>query len=410
MVLGPRRPVWGWRVWQEAAPWLLAWVLSAYKADSITQTIGFDGDGGFAQTSRRESRQRALFGGTARRTVDMESTEESIEAADRFWEQISSAMQDAAKKLGVETYNVIGAAFTSTTKLNKKGEAKDTISYGTLLGERFDEDFEQFAQRVQGANILSVIAEALTPEQIGGVLTNVFETGLDIAEESVNPGGSTGLGIHGDGGPLMWEKVAKDIDDGIPIVDQASENWSQSFSGLMSIAERWSSTGEEFLEGANFLLAAAIDIVDGFGLLGDDGTLEQIADLVTQFQTDGESLVDTYVRIKASIVAVENGLSNFGVMMNRTRLEFVEFSTELVESLGGLENATTMFESIQTAFGDMAQFDSVAGDSSRDRRSTMLEGLGLDPDILAADFIVQFQEAMSSGIEGTDAADWVTVA
>ncbi len=116
------------------------------------------------------------------------------------------------------------------------------------------------------------------------------------------------------------------------------------------IAERWRSSAEKLLDGAQFLLAAAADFNDGAGLLTVGG-LSRLTDLIEHLRTADETLTAAYQRIMGQASAYGStaaaayqdvataGFSNFAKSLLQVRQEEKERIRTLqaqAKALGGL--------------------------------------------------------------------------
>src|SRR5690606_31103730 len=130
------------------------------------QSISSTGDASATETLVR---QRSMFRGRRWSEREGEVSDGAEQAAYRFWNSVRQAMRSAANRLGAEMPEMIEGVFNVKTFFDKKGNIEEdkTEEWGEILGRRFDEDFEQFQKRVKGFNILNVIANQLTADQIG---------------------------------------------------------------------------------------------------------------------------------------------------------------------------------------------------------------------------------------------------
>lgn len=69
-----------------------------------------------------------------------------------------------------------------------------------------------------------------------------------------------------------------------------------------AIAERWRGSAEKLLDGAQFLLAAAVDINEGASLLAEGG-LSRLTDLIEKLRAVDESMTQAYQRVMSSAMA-----------------------------------------------------------------------------------------------------------
>jgi len=322
-----------------------------------------------------------------RETDDL--TAEVQRSLDRFWRGISEAVRSGARMLGInqEDVQIIGADFWS--EYDAEGELVDAL--GTIFGLEYEEAWEQFADRIRGFNMLSVLASALTLEQIGVPAVIATGTGRPEGETPAPPGS----GRERDDWIERLNNMAKAIDDGGAGVDEALESWDERMQALLNIALRWDDTGELFLEGAMFLLQAATDMVDGIGLLGADGTLAEIADLVEEYQNSSESLLETYNRLFVATEYLQRAVDLAGATLDLVREDFVRLAADITEAAGGLDAATALWDAFFTNFYGETERMVLDMDALLARRDTALEGVGLDAGTSMAEFRAAFEAGMA---------------
>lgn len=242
-----------------------------------TQRSGFDvtiGAGGATGGNFEEqTRQRALFGGTARRTLRTALSSEQQSGFDELFEAVRETAEVAARTLGVEVPEMVSGSFKQIK--DKKGNIVSETS--TVLGETFKESVEEFGKRLQAENILAAI----------GVTVD----------------------------------------------------------GVRDISARWRANAEDLLDGASMLLAAQTDINAGVGLLGEDGSLGGIADIVERLAKGGESMVDSYTRLTLATQNYRQLLDLVGQTTNRTAEEVVEFAAAIADAAGGGDAAGGLYNS-----------------------------------------------------------------
>lgn len=116
------------------------------------------------------------------------------------------------------------------------------------------------------------------------------------------------------------------------------------------IAERWRSSAEKLQDGAQFLLAAAVDFNDGAGLLNEGG-LSRLTDLIEKLRTTDETMTQAYQRVMSGARAygdtaasayqevATTGFSNFAKSLLQVKQEEKERIRTLqaqAKALGGL--------------------------------------------------------------------------
>lgn len=245
--------------------------------------------------------------------------------------------------------------------------------------------------RITAEAMIATLDAAFPVQRVADAFADPFEAGWDEAE------GRIGARIN-DIGDIVNNAMQNATTGGTGDVRHAGE--------ASQIAERWRNDAEKLMEGAQFLLAAGQDIRRGMGLLGEGGTLTEITDLIETLQRGEETLVETYQRVVASVRLVEQTLGAFNVASGRTRTEFVEFSDELVASLGGLQNATTALQQFSDAFGQIGGMAEQQAAMARQNRAGLLEQIGLSADTTAEEFITLFTAALPD-LTAAEVADWV---
>lgn len=93
----------------------------------------------------------------------------------------------------------------------------------------------------------------------------------------------------------------------------------------------------EFSSAVDAFMMMAMDIRDGFGLLGEDSSLAEVVDLTAELSGSMESLSDAYQRIYADTRGLEYMLNLVGATINKTGEDFVKFAVDAEEVAGGPE-------------------------------------------------------------------------
>lgn len=377
-----------------------------YRPEKYNTTVGIQDQEAFAGASIQEWRYTNAnpfrdfgnwgLGQRRSRTRNIDPPDELEAAAQKFYDMQLDVAKNAARRFRNEVGPLIEGTFTQVTAFTDKGkrdEKKDT-TFAEILGKKYDKiTMEEFTKRMSGFQILSQIANNLTAEQIGAGGFNW------------SPGGGTG----GAGRPGGRTDVGGEIFEGLENSEELAEvaaGWQESFNQIMSIAARWESNADDFANGAEFLLNAAVDMAHGIGLLGTDGTLAEVADLIEAVQMGEETLSETYRRVVQSVYLVESSLGGFNVAAGRTREEFVMFSEEMVSALGGVDAASTALQTFSNAFGQLEVIAQYQADQAWSARTRSLERIGLDPNTTAEEFIAAFSARLPE-LTGAEAADWI---
>lgn len=360
-----------------------------YKPESSTSTTSIGEDGGTASATIREVRQRSLFRGRQWRNRSVEVDPEAQDAAEELFDSIQEVLANSARQLRVEAPPMIDAAIRSVTEYDSKGKVKTTKLFVDILGRTWEEATSELAaSRITGEAIIYAIDEALG---------YTFETVADTVTTSVDDAGNiieTGVGD-------IFDNIVKTVDDG------AAEG-AQTMGEASTIAERWRDDAENLLDGAQFLLMAATDMRNGLSLFEENapGILTQTADLIEELAYSNETLQEAYVRVRDSVSITERTLGGFGVELGRTRSEFITFSAELVESLGGIDAATQKLNAFSEAFGSIADMGDYTATQATTNRATLMTGIGLDPGTSAAEFIAAFTAGIAE-MAPEVAAQWI---
>ncbi|MBI2397740.1 MAG: hypothetical protein HYV17_08070 [Xanthomonadales bacterium] len=315
--------------------------------------------------------------------------EEQRSAAEAIMEIITGAMQDAARMLKADPPDVLNSAIREVTKFDKKGKATGSEIFVDILGRTFKEaDIDHATMRIAAENILATldksIAEAATaarPAASAEAIAKILAPERDIGD---GPGGPGRVGGPG-------EQVAAAVTE------------------VQAIAERWRSSAEDLLAGANFLVLAQTQIAAGNNLLGAGGSLTEITDLVEEMARGEESLSDTFARLFASTELVRSSFELIDSTINTSGAAFVEWSQDFVDAAGGLDAASALFNDYMANFYSAAERNEQALAALVQSRSSSLEGIGLDPDTTAEQFRAQFEAALST-LSPEDTVAWLEAA
>lgn len=291
---------------------------------TTTMTLGPGGPGG--SEAYRTIERGGLFRSDRRRTHRFDLGDEAQAAVEALFESIEGTIREAASMLQGEAPEMISAALRVVQEFDSKGKVKATKYFVDLLGRTWEEATQEAAeQRIHAEAIIATIDA-------------IMGTTVAAVGDAVATGTGDVVGAAGDAavGAMAGAAGAFDL---ITKTAQAAQGEASA------IAERWREDAEMLAEGAAFLLAAATDIRAGVGLLGDDGTLTQITDLVEELQQSGETLSQTYVRLVQSTNLLMDALDLAGVSLDLTREEFVRFAAEITDAAGGLERATQLWSS-----------------------------------------------------------------
>lgn len=126
---------------------------TAWKATGGEQDLNIGPTGASAEDQTFESRKRALFGGTAHKTITSDDAKAAASLQD-FFDQLQTGLHSFATQFGQDTADVVAGSFKTT--FDKHGKATGTSD--TILGvTRTGETAEQFTQRIQADSFLAVL-------------------------------------------------------------------------------------------------------------------------------------------------------------------------------------------------------------------------------------------------------------
>lgn len=150
-----------------------------YKTDSSQQTIDVSEAGGFASATAEQSRQKALFGGKKRRTIEVDPGQEARDAAAGMHEVLAAYAKQLGVTLRQEAAALVGGSFSQT--YDRKGNI--TGSRSTVLGKTYDEDAETFQKRLAAEQAIAAVGK------IDGQASKIAEDwrkSAELLEEGAN--------------------------------------------------------------------------------------------------------------------------------------------------------------------------------------------------------------------------------
>jgi hypothetical protein len=157
------------------------------------------------------------------------------------------------------------------------------------------------------------------------------------------------------------------------------------------IAEQWRQSATDLLAGSQFLAQAQLDINQGHGLVPED-TLTQLTTFVQGMEAQGESLIQTYVRLGVQTTTVESILANLGISTGKAGEALVEFDDAMVKAAGGLDNLNTLWNNYYS------EFYSAAEKQMLDQKQLQVQfaAIGQDPTETLAQFRTNFEQMLST--------------
>lgn len=327
-----------------------------YRAESGTTSLSLGEDGGTASQTIREVRQRALFGGRQWRNRSVAASDEAVQAAEELFESIRGVMTDSARALAGDAPPMIDAALRTVVEYDKKGKVKATKYFVDVLGRTWEEATAEAAtQRIAAEAMIATIDGIL-----GTTVEAASQSAATAAGDVVNSAAEGAAGALGTVGDVLVKTMAG-------VHGEAS-----------AIAERWREDAAQLADGAQMLLAAAVDIRAGNALLGEGGTLTQIADLIEDLQAPGEALAATYQRVSASAALFDEALALSGVEIDKTREEIVRLAVDIADAAGGLDRAQQLWSAYFQSFFTEAERAEYARRQAEGRASSQLGDIGLD--------------------------------
>lgn len=327
-----------------------------YRAESGTTSLSLGEDGGTASQTIREVRQRALFGGRQWRNRSVAASDEAVQAAEELFESIRGVMTDSARALAGDAPPMIDAALRTVVEYDKKGKVKATKYFVDVLGRTWEEATAEAAtQRIAAEAMIATIDGIL-----GTTVEAASQSAATAAGDVVGSAAEGAAGALGTVGDVLVKTVAG-------VQGEAS-----------AIAERWRDDAATLADGAQMLLAAAVDIRAGNALLGEGGTLTQIADLIEDLQAPGEALAATYQRVSASAALFDEALALSGIEIDKTREELVRLAVDIADAAGGLDRAQQLWSAYFQSFFTEAERAEYARRQAEGRASSQLGDIGLD--------------------------------
>lgn len=366
-----------------------------FRPENATSSLSVGEGGGTASTSITEVRNRSLFRGRQWRESQVDPGDEAREAATGLFEQIRDIMTQSARQLQIDVPPIIEGAIRTVSEFDKKGKVTSTKVFVDVLGRTWEEATAELA------------ATRLSAEAIIKTVDAAIGTTVQVA--AANIGNSIGSEFGG---------ISDRIRDQFDAIDWggiggALTPATQTMSEASAIAERWRGDAELLLEGAQFLLAASVDIRNGIDLL-DGGSLTELTDLVEELATGNETLSQTYARLRAATQLLEQALDLSGVELEVAGEAFVRFAADIVDAAGGLERASALWTGYFNRFYSEAERAQALLDQVRSGATTQFTDIGLDAgDFTGEGGTARFRELFESALPtlGAEAVvEWLEAA
>jgi tape measure domain-containing protein len=192
---------------------------------------GFDG-----KVTTIETKQKPLFGGTARRrkTTDLDAATQ--DQLDDLFEQMGLAIGTAVRELGVRIPSIVEGSFKE--EYDKNGKLKSSVS--TVLGKTYNETVEEFTKRLQAENLLAVIAQVLPSAELNAI-TDRWREDADRLSEGANL--LFALTSQAQRGEQLWsatgEGVMARIVEVVELLQQPGEQLLQTYQRLTQTARAY---------------------------------------------------------------------------------------------------------------------------------------------------------------------------
>jgi len=324
------------------------------------------GSGGVSGSQYTESqRERSFFRGTQTRIDTSELDSQIREVLQKIQDAAVEIAEASAQALGVDVPNLVSGSIEQ--EFDADGNLVSSIS--TVLGRTFNEGIEEFGMRVSAENIIASLNQAFDP----------------IVVE--------------------YDQVVQLFDDYGRVIGSFTQTANALVNEADFIANRWRMDAETLLDGAQMLLAAGTDIVNGVGLFD---TLTEVADTIEAMQKPNESLLDAYSRISEATSQLTDALGVMGLSLDNSRQEFVQFAADISEAAGGVERSQALWQAYFDTFYSAEELAQNALDNAITSRDSELADIGLDSSVtqeqfrqlfenilptLSADMVVEWLEA-----------------
>lgn len=182
---------------------------------------------------------------------------------------------------------------------------------------------------------------------------------------------------------------------------------AKSAGDISSIVSLFNSNASTLLAGAQFLLAAQVDIIHGNGLLGS--SLEDTAKFVKAAAQGNETLIQTYARLQGATAVLQQAVDLMGVNLGKSREDFVTFAADIATAAGGLQQAQALWGDFFKNFYSSSEQAKMQLDAARKTATADLTGLGLDSNTTMAQFRAIF-EAQLPTLSAEATAQWLQAA
>ena len=359
------------------------------QGGTTTMSLGPGGPGG--SEVYRTIERGGIFRSDRRRTHRFGLGEEAQEAVEQLFEDVQQVMRNAADMMRGEAPEMISAALRTVMEYDKDGKVKSTKYFVDVLGRSWEEASAEAA------------TTRITAEAMIATIDAILGTTVEAASQSIGEAGSSAIenGV---------ERVLGGVLDNSGTITKAEQVMGEA----SAIAERWRDDAETLMDGATFLLAAATDIRAGTGLLGNNGTLTQIADLIEELQAPGETLVATYTRVVMASNLLSDAMELSSISLDMTREEFVRFAVDIADAAGGIERAQQLWSSYFETFFTAAERAELARARAQTSAESQFQDIGLDlNDFIGEGGLEAFRQAFEgifASLSADEVVEWLEAA
>lgn len=347
---------------------------------TIAQGQQFDfGPGGASGFSfQDQTRRRSLFRGSESRTLTTDLDAATQEMINEIFDLISDAIQQASDALGTEITGFVSGYWRTVT--DDQGNTSTVSFFDPTLGDnaaprRFQESFGDFQLRLLAENLIAAVSQTVGDVEFSRTVTNREVFGNE------GLGSSDPQGIFG---------VITDIGNEAQV-----------------IAERWRDNAQDLLEGAQLMVQAQADIVDGNSLI--NGTLTETIDIVEEYASQNETLLETYQRMVLSTNIYSDALELIGQSFDGTREALVRFATEAAEAAGGTERMGELWQAYFQEFFSATELAEFSLNRANRRRDEELSDIGVSSDITNDAFRALFEDALPD-LSPEELIEWLEAA
>jgi hypothetical protein len=194
------------------------------------------------------------------------------------------------------------------------------------------------------------------------------------------------------------ERIAADSEEALlPVSDALTKFFNQ-----------FQSNADQLADAATMLVTAQVDVKKGMGLLGAaDTNLGDIGAEVQKLQQGSESLTQTYVRLQTEQQDLSMTLTEMGLSINKTGVDFLEFADSLTAAAGGLQNLNAELSALYVAYTPTGTRGANSFNAAKDATQKALTAIGEDPNESMSQFWADFQAAMPN-LTPEQMQQWIT--